>query len=251
VEPLEDRLLLDIGWSGYAHDPQHTAISAVPSQSLDVVGWQTPVDLNPQYYGGDLYIHYGSPLVTPSNTVIVPVKTGETDGFRLEGHNGQDGTLLWMQSTDYLLPPHGWTPSFSPTLTPTNHLYYAGAGGTIYVIDNPDSPGSPTPTQLAFYGIENYHSSTFDDNVFINTPITADNNGNIYFGFQVVETGPLNLQSGIARIDSAGNGTWIAASVAAGDTNITKVVHNNAPALSNDGNTLYVAVNDGDGTQRR
>ena len=248
VEPLEDRLLLDIGWSGYAHDPQHTAISTVASQSLDVVGWQTPVDLNPQYYGGDLYIHYGSPLVTPSNTVIVPVKTGESDGFRLEGHNGQDGTLLWMQSTDYLLPPHGWTPSFSPTLTPTNRLYYAGAGGTIYVIDNPDSPGSPTPTQLAFYGIENYHSSTFDDNVFINTPITADNNGNIYFGFQVLETGPLNLQSGIARIDSAGNGTWIAASVAAGDTNITKVVHNNAPALSNDGNTLYVAVNDGDGT---
>jgi hypothetical protein len=248
VEPLEDRLLLDIGWSGYAHDPQHTAISAVPSQSLDVVGWQTPVDLNPQYYGGDLYIHYGSPLVTPTNTVIVPVKTGATDGFRLEAHNGQDGTLLWMQSTDYLLPPHGWTPSFSPTLTPTNRLYYAGAGGTIYVIDNPDSPGSPTPTQLAFYGIENYHSNTFDDHVFINTPITADNNGNIYFGFQVVEPGPLNLQSGIARIDSAGNGTWIAASVAAGDTNITKVVHNNAPALSNDGHTLYVAVNDGDGT---
>jgi hypothetical protein len=242
VEPLEDRLLLDVGWSGYAHDPQHTAISTVASQSLDLVGWQTPVDLNPQYSGGDLLIHYGSPLVTPSNTVIVPVKTGATGGFRLEGHNGQDGTLRWTQSTDYLLPPHDWTPSFSPAFTPTNKLYYAGAGGTVYVIDNADLPGS-APTHLAFYGIENYNPSTFDNSVFINTPITADSNGNIFFGFQVPGTGPLSLQSGIARIDSAGHGTWIAASVAAADTNIKKVVQNNAPALSNDGSTLYVAVN--------
>jgi hypothetical protein len=244
VEVLEDRLLLDIGWSGYARDAQHTAISAVASQSLDLVGWQTPVDLNPQYSGGDLLIHYGSPLVTPSNTVIVPVKTGATGGFRLDAHNGQDGTLVWTQSTDYLLPPHNWTPSFSPAVTPTNQLYYQGAGGTVYVIDNADSPGS-SPTHLAFYGIENYNPSTFDSHVYINTPITADNNGNIYFGFQTVGTAPLNLHSGIARIDSAGNGTWIAASDAATDPAISKVVQNNAPALSNDGSTLYVAVNTG------
>jgi hypothetical protein len=243
VEPLEDRLLLDAGWSGYAHDPQHTAISTVASQSLDLVGWQTPVDLNPQYSGGDLFIHYGSPLVTPNNTVIVPVKTGATGGFRLEGHNGQDGTLVWTQPTDYLLPPHNWTPSFSPAFTPTNQLYYQGAGGTVYVIDNADLPGS-APTHLAFYGIESYNPTTFDSHVYINTPITADNNGNIYFGFQTVGTAPLNLHSGIARIDSAGNGTWIAASDAATDPAISKVVQNNAPALSNDGSTLYVAVND-------
>jgi hypothetical protein len=250
LEALEDRLLLDaaVGWSGYAHDPQHTAISAVASQSLDLVRWQTPVDLNPQYSGGDLLIHYGSPLVTPSNTVIVPVKTGATSGFRLEGHNGGDGKLLWTQSTDYLLPPHNWTPSFSPALTPTNRLYYAGAGGTVYVIDNPDSPGSSSPTHLAFYGIENYNPSTFNNSVYINTPITADSNGTIYFGFEVVGSAPLNLHSGIARIDAAGNGTWIAANVAAGDSAISKVVHNNAPALSNDGSTLYVAVNTGSGT---
>ncbi|HLJ92889.1 MAG TPA: hypothetical protein VKU02_06820, partial [Gemmataceae bacterium] len=71
-------------WSSYAHDPQHTAISDVPSQSLQAIHWQTPVDLNPQSYGGDLYIHYGSPVVTAANTVIVPVKTGANDGFEVE-----------------------------------------------------------------------------------------------------------------------------------------------------------------------
>jgi hypothetical protein len=249
VEALEDRLLLDAAWAGYAHDPQHTAISAVASQSLDAVRWHTPVDLNPQYSGGDLLIHYGSPLVTPSNTVLVPVKTGATGGFRVEGHNGGDGALLWSQPTDYLLPPpHNWVPSFSPTLTPTNRLYYPGAGGTVYVLDNPDSTTPSSPTQLAFYGIENYNPSTFNNSVYINTPITADAAGNIYFGFQVTTgTAPLGLRSGIARIDPTGHGTWIAASAAATDTAITKVVHNNAPALSHDGSVLYVAVNNGTG----
>jgi hypothetical protein len=250
LEPLEDRLLLDAApvWTGYANNAQHTAISTVASQSLGIIRWQTPVDLHPQYSGGELLIHYGSPLVTASNTVIVPVKTGTAAGYRLEGHSGADGTLLWTQTADYLLPPHYWTPSFGPTLTPTNHLYYAGAGGTIYVIDNPNAPGSAAPTHLAFYGIDNYNPATFDNAVYINTPITADAAGNIYFGFQVTATpGPLGLRSGIARIDPSGNGTWIAASTAAADATITKVVHNCAPALSNDGSVVYVAVNNTSG----
>src|SRR5208282_6415781 len=71
-------------WSGYAHDPQHDAIASVASQPLNRILWQTPVDLNPQYSGSELLIHYGSPLITRSNTVIVPVKTGATGGFEVE-----------------------------------------------------------------------------------------------------------------------------------------------------------------------
>src|ERR1700712_3422865 len=74
-------------WSGYAGNAQHDAISTVASQSLQGIRWQTPVDLNPQFDGNDLLIHYGSPLVTQSNTVIVPVKTGATDGFQISGFN--------------------------------------------------------------------------------------------------------------------------------------------------------------------
>jgi len=82
LEGLETRTLLSLdGWQGYALDPQHTALSPVASASLGLIHWQTPVDLNPQYSGGDLLIHYGSPLVTSSNTVLVPVKTGASGGF--------------------------------------------------------------------------------------------------------------------------------------------------------------------------
>ena len=70
-------------WNNHSRDSQHTALSSVASQPLNAVRWQTPVDLNPQYSGNDLLIHYGSPLITLANTVIVPVKTGASGGFRV------------------------------------------------------------------------------------------------------------------------------------------------------------------------
>ena len=233
-------------WSGYGHDAQHDAIAPVASQPLNRILWQTPVDLNPQYSGSELFIHYGSPAITRSNTVIVPVKTGALGGFEVEALAGATGATNWTQTTDYILPPHGWTPSFSPVLTPKNRLYFPGAGGTVYYCDTPDTTNSsPVIGQIAFYGLTNYTANvnTYSNNVFIDTPITSDRYGNIFFGFQVTGSTPLNLQGGLARIDFNGNGTWISASNAAGDAAIKKVSQNCAPALSNDHRTLYVAVN--------
>src|SRR5882672_3739639 len=238
-----------VQWSGFAGDAQHTAGSRVASQSLDRIRWQTPVDLHPQDSGGALLIHYGSPVVTAGNTVIVPVKVTRVGLYRVEGHNGSDGTLLWKLSSDYLLPPHNWTPSFNPALTPSNRLYFPGAGGTLLYRDQPDAATGPTG-RVAFYGLSNFDArpGSFTRSVMINTPLTSDSAGNVYFGFQVDGSAPLNLKSGIARVAPDGTGTWIAASDAANDATSKKVVHNSAPALSRDGGALYVAVNNGDGT---
>lgn len=237
-----------IPWSDYAHDGQHSALSPVASQPLHRIVWQTSVDLSvPTNNTGELFIHYGSPLITRSNTVIVPVKTTAAGGFRVEAHVGTNGVLKWMQSTDYILPPHNWTPSFSPTLTPKNRLYFPGGGGTVYYCDSPDSTNLPVIGQITFYGLTNYNANTnaYLGNVYIDTPITSDRYGNIFFGFQVTGSTPLNLQGGIARIDYNGTGTWVSASTAAGDGNMNKVVMNCAPALGDDHKTLYVAVNSG------
>ena len=230
-------------WSTFAGNPQHTAVSAVASQPLEAIHWSTPVDLAPP--SGEILIHYGSPLVTPANTVILPVKTGSSDGYRVEARNATDGSLIWSQDTDYLLPPHNFTPSYSPTLTPSNRLYFPGAGGTVYFRDNVDSSGPATTGQLAFFGLSNYLADPagFNSTVFIDTPITSDSAGNIYFGFRTNGSAQLGLQSGVARIDASGNGTWISAvGASGGDTNITRVPHQAAPALSNDGQTLYAVV---------
>ena len=90
------------------------------------------------------------------------------------------------------------------------------------------------------------NSGTYQANVQIDTPITTDRYGNIFFGFQVSGSTPIGLQSGIARIDTSGSGSWISALAASGsDSIINKVVMNCAPALSNDHKTLYIAVSAG------
>jgi hypothetical protein len=241
LERLEDRCLLS-GWSNFGHDAQHTGISDTASQPIDAIHWQTAMDLQPTGF----FMHYGAPVITPANTIIVPVKTGAFGGFELAAFDGANGSALWTNASDYTLPPFSWMPPFGPALTPTNRLYMPGNGGTVYFIDNPDTPGATISGQLAFFGIANYNANpgAYNSSVMIDTPITADSAGNIYFGFQVIGPNPSNLSGGgIARIDSNGNGSWVLASTAANDSNITKVPLASAPAVSADGSTLYVSVN--------
>jgi len=105
-------------WTTYGGNARHTALSTVATQPLQQIHWQTPVDLKPHYFGNDLLIHYGSPLVTGGNTVLVPVKLGEDDTFRVEARAALDGSLKWQLDTDYTLPPHNWTPSVGLVITP-------------------------------------------------------------------------------------------------------------------------------------
>ncbi|MGZ4966812.1 MAG: hypothetical protein ACXV97_06525, partial [Chthoniobacterales bacterium] len=232
-----------IPWSGHGHDPQHTGISKVASQPMAQIKWQMLVDLNRQYIAGDLLIHYGAPLITRQNTIIVPVKTGAASGFRVEARDAADGTVKWMQNSDYTMPPHDWIPPFGIALTPKNRVYFPGNGGTVYFRDSPDA-ASGTSGQLAFYGIANYQANpaSFNQNVIINTPITPDRYGNIYFGFQADGGTNPSLNGGIARIAEDGTGSWMSASSIADDGTITGIADNCAPALSNDQKTLYFAV---------
>ena len=241
------------GWNGYGNNPQHTCISKVAAQPMKRVHWSNLIDLtlpSDNSNANELLIHYASPLITARNTVIMAIRLNANNDFKLEAHRSSDGQLLWSQTTDYILPAHGWIPPCGSTLTPNHRLYYPGAGGTIYYRDSVDSTASVTPTQLCFYtSLANYKAAKADYNgkIFINTPLTSDANGNIYFGFQVTGA-PTNLPkitSGIARISSTGVATWAAVTPFANDGNAYKPVMNCAPALSNDGITLYFGINTG------
>ncbi|MGA9042486.1 MAG: hypothetical protein WB421_18285 [Terriglobales bacterium] len=226
-------------WLTHSHDEQHTALSTVQSQPLDTIHWHVPVDLHPP--SGEIFIHYGSPLVTAANTVIVPVKTG-TNSFRVEAINGATGKRLWSQSTGYQAPGASFVPGLGPTIS-GNQLFVPDIAGRVLVRQNPDQAKGAV-TRLYFYGVKNYDKAptVYQQNVQIDTPLSTDANGNLYFGFLVLGSTPLNLQSGIARIAPDGTGTWVAAATASGDSAITQVAISAAPALSPDGSLLYVAV---------
>src|SRR5579872_250345 len=227
-------------WAGFARDAQHSALSNVGTQPLARVHWETPVDLSPPYVGSELLVHYGSVVITQSNTVIVPFHSG-AGGLQVHALNGTGGALMWQASSDYVFPPHNWVPSFNVTLTPSDRLYFPGSGGKVFYRDNADAVAGTVNTAV-FYGqaVYNANKPAYDADVFIDTPITSDAQGDIFFGF--IATGLANLTSGIARIGSNGVGCWVGASTAAGDAGITHVEMNSAPAISSDQQTVYVTV---------
>ena len=232
-------------WWSFGRDAQHSAIGAIATQDLNRISWQTPLDLAPTYTaGGALLVHYGSPVVTSHNTVVLPVKTGAAGGFRIEARSGGNGGVIWSATTDYRLPPHNWVPSYNLALTTGNRLYAPGAGGKLIVNDDADASGGVLRT-VVFYGAAVYGAAqaTYDASVFINTPIAIDAQGTAFFGFMVTGANAAGLVSGIARVDANGNSSWTSAATAAGDPAISKVAMNSAPSLSIDAKTLYVAVN--------
>ncbi|MBV9992876.1 MAG: hypothetical protein JOZ72_16480 [Alphaproteobacteria bacterium] len=231
-------------WRGYAGNAQHSAPAPRKAKPLNSIRWKIPVDTTAS--GSTFLIHFGSPMITASNTVLVPVKTSTGGAFRIEAHSGKNGKKLWQAKSDFILAPHDWIPSFPAHLTAQNRLYFAGAGGTVYFRDTPDLKTGNTG-QLAFYGLGLYEANkqTFNSRVMISTPITADDAGNIFFGFEVQASNPANLKSGIARIAADGTGSWVSAADASGDTHMLEVPQNCAPALSADGSTVYIAVSDG------
>ncbi|MDE2126152.1 MAG: hypothetical protein KGJ62_06145 [Armatimonadetes bacterium] len=237
-------------WYGYGRGPQHQAQSRVGGQALASILWQKQIDLSVTSGSGELLIHYGSVMITHQNTVVTPIKTTSAGDFEVEGLAGATGATQWTVTSDWVPPPHDWYPVFGPVLAPNGRVYYPGAGGTVQYRDRADQPNTAPTGRIAFFGNAAYAAdpTDFNNNVFINTPLTLDSAGDLYFGFEVTGTNPANLVSGLARIAPDGRGSYVSAVTLSGDTSMTKTQDNCTPAVSLDGRTVYVAVNNTTGT---
>ena len=100
-----------------------------------------------------MLIHYGSPVISARNTVLVPVKTTAAGGFRVEARAGASGAQIWSAATDYVLPAGNfWTPSYNLTLTVANRLYAPGAGGKLFYRDDADNATGAMQLSNALFG---------------------------------------------------------------------------------------------------
>src|SRR6266850_3936275 len=75
----------------FAGNAQHTSSYGAPAQNLNAIKWTANIDFN----NTGALAHYGSPLVTANNTVLVPVKTAG-DGFRVDAFNGLTGSFKYL-----------------------------------------------------------------------------------------------------------------------------------------------------------
>jgi uncharacterized repeat protein (TIGR01451 family) len=230
----------------FAGNAQHTANYPAAAQRLSALRWSASVDLS---NSGDS-VHYGEPLITASNTVIVPVRISTSNTFQINAYDGASGRLKYTVTNDFTaVASGGYIVSYQPVIASAGgglSLCYAGPGGTVYELQNPDSDTPGPPVQYCFYtNLAGYMSNATDYKAAINivTPLTTDSNGTVFFGFRVLGTAPAPISStncGFARVDAAGNGTWVLAGAAAGDSTVYRVCLNSAPALSGDGSTVYV-----------
>jgi hypothetical protein len=237
-----------VEWAGFAGNAQHTAVAGKGPQPFRRIRWRAKVDLAPVLVGGTLPIHYGSPMITAANTVLVPTRVSAKAGFRVVAYSGTSGVRRWSLHTDYRPPAFTggsgvWTPPLPAVLTPRTALAVAGAGGTVLMRQHANMTAGAA-RRLVFYGAAQWkaHRSAYDKAVQITTPLTAGPDGSVYFGFTATGATPAHLSSGIARIDAQGHATWITAAAAADDRTVTDVALNCAPALSPGGATVYITV---------
>jgi hypothetical protein len=237
-----------VEWAGFAGNAQHTAVARKRPQPFRRIRWKAKVDLAPHLVGGELLIHYGSPMITAANTVLVPTRVSARAGFRVVAYSGRSGVRRWSLDTDYRPPAFAngvgaFAPPLPAVLTPGKTLAVAGAGGTVLMRGHVNAAVGAVRRRV-FYGAAQWkaHRSAYDKAVQITTPLTAGPDGSVYFGFTVTGATPAHLSSGIARIDAHGHSTWITAAKAAGNRAVTGVAINCAPALSPSGRTVYITV---------
>jgi hypothetical protein len=268
------------GWSGYGGNAQHTAQYTGASQSLNRVHWKVGMDDDPSYYGGVVFAHFASPMITPENTVVYCKRTTtqvnnqpDYDNWNMLAVNGYTGESLYSFHTDYsaaVVYPSDWTSILPMTLAPlTNNAHptfptpsgkavkelkysstgavVAGAGGSIFVRTSADSAFSTTNRYVFYTGLEDFtkNFATYSA-IKIVTPLTSDKAGNIYFGYEVNanERAALNLGTGgVAKVNAV-TGVAFYQSVQSlnVDSSISRPAFNAAPVLSNDGTSVYFAL---------
>jgi len=230
-------------------------------------------------FGGYLLIHYQVPLVD-GNRVFIESKSGTyiscdppgsgqpypcgPDAWNNEIWNEQayaweNGSLVqtWNFQSDWKPEPNtdvggqnpdglfGWEPVFHAALW-NGYVFVPGFGGTIYKVNEANG------AEVAQY---NPNGTTIDPNSFVSGPLTIDQTGNVYYNVLALDpTNPwsVNIRDAfLVKVTASGSVSEVSYSVLVPNQphrcfglypcGSQRPGVNVAPAVSNDGSTIYTA----------
>ena len=172
-------------WPQWGQNPQHTGFLNVKGQDLNQILADIIYDpLVPQEQaqnGGDLLVHYQTPLVEGNDVYMESKTAGPSLGTygsqkwhqnKFTWVNGQL-TNIWTFDSDWFPPGSQmtfWEPVYHAALA-NGFVYDPGAGGTIFKLNKTD--GSVVARLNPF--------GTIDSLTFTVSPISVDANGNVYY----------------------------------------------------------------------
>src|SRR5690242_7336002 len=84
-QPGRSRHRTGVEWAGFGGNSHHTAAARKRPQPFRRIRWRAKVDLTPD----GAPIHYGSPMITAANTVLVPTRISAKAGFRVVAYSGR------------------------------------------------------------------------------------------------------------------------------------------------------------------
>jgi hypothetical protein len=207
-------------WSQWGRDPQHTGRVYIDGQPLnekltdiiyDPFVRQSKAENQAIYGESVLTAHYMSTLIAGDSFYMLQ-KTGkyvncnpvgqwyyggrcgpnawDSEIWNVARYNWENGQPVqsWMFQTDWKPEPndtyigtdyayiglYGWEPVFHPALT-SRYLYVPGASGTLWKVDL--QTGQYISHINPFAGV----ASANPAQIYVSSPLTADDNGNIYY----------------------------------------------------------------------
>src|SRR5205814_67444 len=179
------------GWPQWMQNPQHTGFLNVVGQNLNKILANIVYDpLVPDeqaHNGGDLLVHYQTPLVE-GNDVYMESKAGSytvgtyaTQTWHQNKFTWQGKNLVkvWTFDSDWV-PPGGqadfWEPVYHAVLA-NGYLYDPGFGGSIFKVNKSNGAAITRLIPAQFLNPD----GSLQSHTFTVSPLTADSAGNIYY----------------------------------------------------------------------
>ena len=209
-------------WPQWGQNPQHTGTIGVVGQPINQILADRVYDpLVPDeqaFTGGELLAHYQVPLLDGQD-VFMEFKSGDYSNpfnsqvWHEKRLHWEDSQLVekWDFQTDWKPEPidyvGGWEPVFHAVLA-NGHIYVPGLGGTIVQLNR---GSGEVKARINPFG------STIDPNTFTAGPLSADDDGNIYYN--VIRIDPTQPDPFTGAATSVGS--WL---VKVGPDNSTSMV---------------------------